>query len=165
MIRNVLVAAFLAVTPVVVVAGEMGHAQMAEQHLGDLTLSAAFARATLPNQPVAGAFLTIANAGPADDVLVAVSTPAAGRAEIHQMAMEGGTMKMRPLPEGVTIPAGETVELKPGGIHLMLMDLAGPLVEGETIEATFEFRDAGEVSVTFAIASPGAKSMEHGHGS
>lgn len=155
-----------------VYAGEMKHGEdmakmeMAEHEVGDLMLKAPFARATLPNQPVAGAFLTITNNGNEDDVLVAVSSPISERGEVHEMKMDGDTMKMREMADGLVIPAGETVELKPGGYHLMFMQLKQPLVEGETVEMTLEFQNAGSVTVLFAIMGKGAKSMGHsGHGS
>ncbi|MEM6713429.1 MAG: copper chaperone PCu(A)C, partial [Pseudomonadota bacterium] len=133
---------------------------------GDLMLKAPFARATLPNQPVAGAFLTIANMGTEDDVLIAVSTTIAERGEVHEMAMDGDTMRMRELSDGLVIPAGSSVELKPGGYHLMFMQLNEPLVEGEMVEATLEFQNAGTVTIPFSILGKGARSMDHsGHGS
>ena len=153
-------------------AGEMKHdhgeakMDMAEHQVGDLMLKAPFARATLPNQPVAGAFLTISNVGNEDDVLVAVSSPISERGEVHEMKMDGDTMKMRELADGLVIPAGETVELKPGGYHLMFMQLNAPLVEGEMVEMTLEFENSGSITVPFAIMGKGAKSMDHsGHGS
>lgn len=133
--------------------------EVAEHLHGDLMLKGAFARATLPNQPVAGAFLTISNTGSQDDVLVGVSADFAGRGEVHEMAMEGETMKMRELPDGLVIPAGETVELKPGGYHLMFMKLNEPLVEGDTVEATLEFQNAGSVTLPFSVQPKGAKGM------
>ncbi|MDJ0637440.1 MAG: copper chaperone PCu(A)C [Paracoccaceae bacterium] len=164
------VAAVIATTPLAL-AGDMKDSDksasmekmdMAEHRVGDLVLKGLFARATLPNQPVAGAFLTIANMGREDDVLVGLSTPVAAKGEVHEMAMEGDTMKMRQLADGLVIPAGETVELKPGGYHLMFMKLNEPLVEGETVEATLEFQNAGTVTVPFSILGKGAKSMDHG---
>ncbi len=153
-------------------AGDMQHdhgeakMEMAEYKVGDLMLKAPFARATLPNQPVAGGFLTISNMGSEDDVLIGFSSPVAGRGEVHEMKMDGDTMKMREMADGLVIPAGETVELKPGGYHLMLMGITEPLVEGEMVEGTLEFQSAGSVSISFAIMGKGAKSMDHsGHGS
>lgn len=153
--------------------GEMKHdhdmaknMDKAEHMLGDLVLTAPFARATLPNQPVAGAFLQVTNNGTEDDVLIAVSSPVSERGEVHEMAMDGDTMRMRELADGLVIPAGETVELKPGGYHLMFMKLKEPLVEGEMVEATLEFQNAGSVTLPFAIMGKAAKSMDHsGHGS
>lgn len=125
---------------------------------GDLTLSAPFARATLPNQPVAGLYLTISNAGETEDVLIGASAGFAARGEIHEMSMDGDTMRMRPLPDGVALAPGETVTLAPGGLHLMFMGLTEPLELGGTVEATLVFREAGEVTVMFPVLSPGATS-------
>ncbi len=171
---SVVVAALMATAPLAL-AGDMKHGDqsatmekmdMAEHQVGDLMLKGLFSRATLPNQPVAGAFLTITNMGSEDDVLIGVSTPVAAKGEVHEMAMEGETMKMRELADGLVIPAGQTVELKPGGYHLMFMKLNEPLVEGEMVEATLEFQNAGTVTVPFSILGKGAKSMGHGgHGS
>lgn len=146
--------------PFVSVAGtppvKQAHGHHAPETLGDLSFEGAFSRATLPNAPVAGAFLTITNSGP-DDRLIGAQTTAAGRVEIHEMTMEGDVMKMRPLAEGLALPAGETVELAPGGYHLMLMDLAAPLVEGQTAEITLTFENSGEITLPFAIMAPNAK--------
>lgn len=129
--------------------------------LGDLTLGGAFSRATPPGAPVAGGFLTIANAGAAEDRLVAASADFAGRTEIHEMAMEGEVMRMRALPDGLSIPAGGTVELKPGGYHLMFMELKQPLVEGETVNVRLRFEKAGEVELPLAVGprNAGAANM------
>jgi copper(I)-binding protein len=144
----------------------MATTEVTEHMVGDLRLKSPFARATLPNQPVAGAFLMITNTGAEDDVLVGVSSPVSERGEVHEMAMDGDTMTMRELADGLVIPAGETVELKPGGFHLMFMELKQPLVEGETVEVSLEFQKAGTVTIPFAIVGKGAKSMDHsGHGS
>lgn len=140
--------------------GKSAHGEQAAM-VAELSLSGAFSRATLPNQPVGGGFLQITNGGGEDDRLIAVTSAVSGRAEIHEMAMSGDTMKMRELEDGLVIPAGETVTLKPGGYHLMFMDLAGPLVEGERFEATLEFEKAGEVVVPFVILGKGAKAMDH----
>ncbi|MEI4487746.1 DUF1775 domain-containing protein [Frigidibacter sp. MR17.14] len=135
----------------------MGHAAPDQPvTLGALTLTGAFARATPPGAPVAGGFVTIANAGPEADRLVAASAAFAGRAEIHEMRTEGDRMIMRALPEGLEIPAGGEVALAPGGLHLMFMDLTGPLTEGETAEVTLEFARAGRVTLPLAVLGRGA---------
>lgn len=124
--------------------------------LGDLTLSNAFTRATPPRAPVAGGFVTIANAG-ADDRLVAASSPIAGRVEIHEMAMQDNVMQMRELPDGLPIGAGETVELKPGGLHLMFFDLTQPLTEGETVPVTLRFEKSGEIEIPLTVGPMNAR--------
>ncbi len=138
------------------------HGDMEAVLAGDLMLSGGFSRATLPNAPVGGGFLTIANQG-GDDRLVSASADVSERVEIHEMAMEGDVMKMRELPDGLPIPAGETVELKPGSYHLMFMGLKDALVEGETVEVTLEFEQAGEVVVPLLVGAPNAKGAGHGH--
>ncbi|MDF3854118.1 DUF1775 domain-containing protein [Paracoccus pantotrophus] len=132
--------------------------------LGDLALSGGFSRATPPGAPVAGGFLTIANGGD-EDRLVAAHADFAGRTEIHEMAMEGEVMRMRELPDGLAIPAGATVELKPGGYHLMFMELKQPLVEGEMVNVTLSFEKAGEVSLPLAVGPRNAGAQKGGgHG-
>lgn len=125
--------------------------------LGDLTLTNAYTRATPPRAPVAGGFVTVANAG-ADDRLVAAKSPIAARVEIHEMAMQDNVMQMRELPDGLPIAAGETVELKPGGLHLMFFDLTQPLTEGETIPVTLSFEKSGEIEIQLAVGAMNARS-------
>ncbi|MCL6708400.1 DUF1775 domain-containing protein [Pseudomonas sp. R2.Fl] len=124
---------------------------------GDLELTAGFTRAMLPGQPVGGGFVTITNKGHHDDVLVSAQSPVAGRVEIHEMAMQNNVMKMRPLKDGVAVPAGGTVELKPGGLHLMFMEVKEPFAEGATVPVTLTFKNAGEVQVTLPVAAAGKK--------
>ena len=131
--------------------------------VGDLELSGAFTRDTLPNAPVGGGYLTITNKGDTDDRLIAVSTPVAGTSQIHEMKMDGDVMKMNALPDGLVIPAGSTVKLEPGGYHLMFMDLKGPLVEGESIAVTLTFEKSGTVELQVPIGSPAAKGSDMDH--
>ena len=138
---------------------------LAETKIGDLMLSDPFTRATLPNAPVAGGFVTIMNMGDADDTLIAATSDIAGATEIHTMEMDGDVMRMRELDDGLPIPAGETVTLKPGGFHLMFMQLGQPLVEGETVSVTLTFETAGEVTLDLPVGATNAKgAMGHGHG-
>lgn len=130
--------------------------------LGDLTITGPFSRATLPNAPVAGGFLTVTNGGAEEDRLVAAASDAASHVEIHEMAVEGDVMKMRQLPDGLPIPAGETVELRPGGLHLMFMQLRHPLVEGETVDVTLTFEKAGEIELPLAIGPINSRAAGHG---
>ena len=97
------------------------------------TVSEPWVRGTVPQQKATGAFMQITSAK--GGKLISVSTPAAGVAEIHEMTMEGSMMKMRALPS-LALPAGKAVELKPGGHHLMLMDLKAPLKAGDTVVLT-----------------------------
>lgn len=119
--------------------------------LGDLELSAGFARAMLPNQPVGGGFVTIKNSGSTDDVLIAAESPSAGYMELHEMAMVGDVMKMRPLKDGIPVPAGQTVELKPGGLHMMFMKVSEPFVEGAKVNVKLTFAKAGSVELVLPV--------------
>lgn len=130
-----------------------------------LNISGPFSRATLPNAPVGGGYVTIENRGKTADRLVSVSSDVAAETQIHEMAMEGDVMKMRQLPDGVEIPAGETVLLAPGGVHIMFMGLKQPFVEGQTIPVILNFEQSGPVEVELNVLGPGADSADHGeHG-
>jgi len=124
--------------------------------LGDLHIAHPWTRATLPNAPVAGGYMTIENTGETADRLVGGSTPAAEAVEIHEMTMDGDVMKMRPVEGGLEIPAGESVTLRPGGYHLMLVKPEEPLKEGTRVPLTLTFEKAGEVSVELAVDTVGA---------
>jgi periplasmic copper chaperone A len=106
---------------------------LAASAAAQVTVDQPWVRATAPGQPVAAAYLKIKSAQAA--ALVAVRTPVTARAGIHEMKMEGGVMKMRPVAR-IELPAGKTVELEPGGYHLMLMNIAKPLRPGETVPMT-----------------------------
>lgn len=99
----------------------------------------AWARATVPGQKVAGAYMQIKSA--VDAKLVGVTSPVAGSAEVHWMKMEDGTMRMRAI-DALDLPAGKAVELAPGGYHIMLFRLKQPLVAGERVALTLEFETA-----------------------
>ena len=134
--------------------------------LGDLTLSKPYSRASLPKAPVAGGFVTITNAG-GDDRLVSISADAiSDHGEIHDMEMVGDVMKMRELPEGLPIPAGATVELAPGGLHMMFMELKQPLLAGDQIKVKLTFEKAGEVELPMTVlARDAVDAMQDGkHG-
>jgi periplasmic copper chaperone A len=135
----------------------------AEYKVGDLVISAPMAKATPPKAPVSGGYMTITNNGSQSDRLVSVTTPFAPKAEIHEMTMEGDVMKMRPLAGGLEIPAGGSVELKPGGYHIMFMGLTEPLKEGESRKAVLTFEKAGTVEIEFPVMDikPGGH-MQHG---
>ncbi|MEJ8811548.1 copper chaperone PCu(A)C [Variovorax ureilyticus] len=126
----------------------------------------AWIRASVPGQSGTGAFMKLS--APSGARLVGASTPAAGVAEVHEMKMEGDTMRMRGLPS-LELPARQTVEFKPGGYHLMLMDLKQPLVNGTSVPLTLLFEDAKgqrsslELKVPVQTASGAAAAGEHKH--
>lgn len=121
-------------------------------------------RATAPGAPAAGGYLELHNAGPTEDRLLSVTTEAAARTEIHEMTEVGGVMRMRPLADGLALPAGGTVSLAPGGYHLMLIAPVAPLVEGDRVEATLRFAHAPEQRVAFEVRPLTASSAGGGHG-
>lgn len=109
-------------------------------------------RQSVPGQSGTGAFMKLTS--PTGAKLVSISTPAAGVAEVHEMKMEGDTMKMRELAGGLDLPAGQTVELKPGGYHVMMMDLKGALAKGATVPMTLKFEDAKGVKTSLDVTLP-----------
>jgi periplasmic copper chaperone A len=126
-------------------------ALLAAPAAAQVTIADAWVRGTVPGQKATGAFMQLTSA--ADTTLVSVASPAAKVAEIHEMAVDGGVMKMRALGK-LALPAGKTVALKPGGYHLMLMDLTQPLKEGETIPVTLTFVDKEGRTTTQEIKAP-----------
>lgn len=136
--------------------------------LGTLTIERPWMRATPNGAKVAGGYLRVTNGGTVSDRLVSASIPAAGHGEVHEMSMEAGVMKMRPVEGGIEIGPGRTVELKPGGFHLMFMDLRSGAKEGETVRGSLTFEKAGTIAVTFGVAglgaqTPGAQAPAPGH--
>lgn len=119
--------------------------------VGDIELVSGYTRAMLPGQPVGGGFITIKNTGSTDDVLIAAESPASGRVELHEMAVVNDVMTMRQLKGGIPVPAGETVELKPGGLHLMFMDVKEPFVEGSQVSVTLTFEKAGTAELVLPV--------------
>ncbi|ABE40094.1 protein of unknown function DUF461 [Rhodopseudomonas palustris BisB5] len=139
--------------------------QAAEIKAGDLVITEAWSRATPGGAKVAGGFLTIDNKGAAADRLVSATADVAGKVEVHEMSMDNGVMKMRLLDKGLSIEPGKTVKLAPGGYHIMLLDLKGPLKEGEKVPVTLQFEKAGKVPVTLDVAGVGAKAPGDAGGS
>ncbi|MDP1619025.1 copper chaperone PCu(A)C [Phenylobacterium sp.] len=116
-----------------------------------VTASDAWCRPAAAGAPAVGCYVTLASA--ADDRLVSVESPAGQRVEIHTMSMDGGVMRMRELPDGLPLPAGETTALKPGAEHLMLMGPTGALDEGGELPLTLTFEKAPPATVTAQIRS------------
>ena len=130
------------------------------QSAAPVAVEGAWARASVPGQSASGAFMRLT--APQAMRLVQVESPAAGVAEVHEMKMEGDVMKMRALP-GLDLPAGKTVDLKPGGYHVMLMDLKAPLAQGASVPLTLVFKDAKgvesqqQLQLPVAITAPGGQ--------
>ena len=128
--------------------------------LGEIDIGHPYARPTREGQMVGAGYLKLANKGPVDR-LVSATSPAAGSVEIHSMSMEGDVMKMRQI-DAIEIATGQTVELKPGGYHLMLMGLKAPLKVGDKFPLTLKFEKSGEVVVTVNVEEPKSKSQATG---
>lgn len=131
--------------------------------VGSLKIGHPWARATPRGASVGVGYVKITNTGTAPDRLLGGSTDAARNLEFHSMKMEGDVMKMRPVTGGIEIKPGQTVELKPGGQHVMFKGLTHPLKKGERVQAILAFEKAGKVAVDFVIQGMGAKSGGGGH--
>ncbi|HXP75485.1 MAG TPA: copper chaperone PCu(A)C [Stellaceae bacterium] len=145
MLRSILLTALLAIAgiaPAVAQAPtvEVGHA---------------WARATPGGAKTAALYMTLVNKGADDDRLVSVSTPVAGKADLHTTTTENGIMRMRPI-EALDVKPGTPTVLKPGGYHVMLMDLKAPLVAGQSFTVSLTFEKAGKVDVTAVVEKVGA---------
>ena len=131
---------------------------------GDLVISQAWTRATPGGAKTGGGFVTIENKGSAPDKLIGASADGAGKIEVHEMVMNEGVMKMRPVEGGLAIDPGKTIKLAPGGLHLMMMDLKSPLKQGDKMPVTLEFEKAGKVAVTLDVQGVGAAGPAAGGG-
>lgn len=126
---------------------------------GALVIDAPWTRATPSGAKVAGGYVKITNTGTTPDKLIGGSLPVAGMVEVHEMTMIDNVMKMRRL-DGLEIKPGATVELKPGGYHMMFMDLKDGLQAGQTMKGTLVFEKAGTVEVEYLVAPIGAPSRD-----
>ena len=153
----------LALAALSVVFAAPGRAE--EVKAGDLVITQAWSRATPGGAKVAGGYLTIENKGTSADRLLGGTADIAGKVEVHEMAMDNGVMKMRPLDKGLAIEPGKTVKLAPGSYHLMMQELKGPLKQGDKVPVTLQFEKAGKVVVTLDVQAVGAQAPgggEHG---
>jgi copper(I)-binding protein len=128
--------------------------------LAALKIAHPYARATPPGADIGGAYLTIDNKGTTADRLVAASSPAASRVELHTMAMDNGVMRMHEVP-AIDLPPGGEVKLKPGGLHMMLVGLKAPLAAGTRVPMRLTFEHAGSIDVDVAVESMAAGAMKH----
>jgi copper(I)-binding protein len=140
----------------------VGDARADDYSVGTLRIGNPWTRATPKGASVAGGYMRISNDGNAPDRLVGGSFEIAGRFEIHSMVIEQGVAKMRPLEGGLAIKPGETVELKPGSSHVMLMGLERPLERGQKVKGTLEFEKAGKVEIEYAVEALGTTSPAAG---
>jgi len=152
MIRNALI-----IAAVFAVCAAMP-AQAEDVTVGALKISAPWARATPKGASVGGGYMTIANIGSEPDRLLGGSSAIAQEVQVHEMTMDNGVMKMRPVAGGLEIKPGQTVTLKPGGYHMMFMRLTHQLKQGEHFKVTLDFAKAGKVDVDFTTEGIAAQS-------
>lgn len=138
------------------------HVQAQDYTLGSLTITHPWARATPPGAAAGGGFMQIVNGGKADR-LVAATADVAQTVELHEMAMDGNVMRMRKLENGIPLPAGGRAELKPGGLHVMFIDLKAPLREGEHFPLRLRFEKGGEITVQVEVGGMAAGSAMPDH--
>ena len=158
---------FVAALGVLAILGTAVPAQAHEEKTGDITIVHPWSRPAAQGHNGV-IYLGIENRGAADDRLVAVSTPLATKVEFHQSTMEEGIHRMEQV-ESIVVPAGGTVELAPGGLHIMLIGLKAPLVAGESFPMTLVFVRGGrievEVKIEEATRTDAPSGQEHDHGS
>jgi len=122
----------------------------ATQAQAPLTVSGAWVREPVPGRPQTAAYAVVENSGAADLQIVSASTDAAGAVELHEMVRSGDMMKMAPV-KSITVPAKGKVELKPGGLHIMLFQLKKPLKEGDTVDLTLTTDKGATVKATVPV--------------
>lgn len=133
--------------------------------VGDLELTNLWTRATPPGAVAGGGFMTITNNGDTPDRLIALSSPVAEIGEVHEMKVEDGVMTMRPLDDGLEIPAHSSVTLAPGGYHVMFIDLKEPIAVGSDVPVTLTFEKAGVLDTVLhaaPVGSPGPGGVKGG---
>lgn len=132
---------------------------------GDIEIIHPWSRATPNGARVAAGYLTIRNNGSAPDRLVAITGEITDRAEVHEMKVdENGVMKMSPLKDGLEIPAGGEVALKPGSYHIMFMQIKEPVTQDKPFSGTLTFEKAGTVPVEYSVEKMGGNADMSGHG-
>ncbi|NQW54638.1 MAG: copper chaperone PCu(A)C [Rhodospirillales bacterium] len=129
--------------------------------LGALEIATPWTRATPATAKSGGGFVTITNKGTSPDRLIAARSQASLKVEIHEMRMDGQVMRMRELANGLEIPAGATVTLKPGSFHIMFMELKSPLTKDAKVPVTLVFEKAGSIDVDFKVEAIGAAGGGH----
>jgi len=131
--------------------------------VGSLKIGHPWARATPKGASIGGGYMKITNTGTASDRLIGGSTDISRSFEVHEMTMDSGVMRMRPVAGGLEIKPGQTVTLDPSGYHVMFVGLKDQLKQGDRFKATLQFAQAGKVDVDFIIEGLGAKTGDDGH--
>ncbi len=128
-----------------------------------------YARAASPSAISGAAFMQIVNTGETDDRLVAAASDVAERVELHTHVVDGDVMRMVEVEEGFVVPAGESISLERGGMHVMFLGLSRPLTHGDEVEVRLTFEQAGDIPVTIPVdnermPAETGHGMQHGHG-
>jgi copper(I)-binding protein len=134
----------------------MTAAAAADYDVGSIHISQPWSRATPKGASAGAAYMTLTNNGKTPDRVNCVSSDASAECQIHSMTMDNGVMQMRPVEGGLEIKPGETVTLKPGSFHMMLLNLKHPLEQGNSMKATLKFDNGGTVDVEYPIVAIGA---------
>ncbi|MCU7843691.1 MAG: copper chaperone PCu(A)C [Candidatus Thiodiazotropha sp. (ex Monitilora ramsayi)] len=137
---------------------------MAQTAADGVAIADAYVRAVPPGQPNSASFMSVKNNSGTHHALVSGSSPAAEAVELHTHTMEGGMMRMRQV-EKIDLPAGESVDLKPGGLHVMMIGLKQKLIPGESVPLTLKFEDGSEVMIDAPVRKlqMKMKKMDHKH--
>ena len=135
---------------------DLATAHAHEMKIGDIVISHPWSRQSPMAADVGAGFMVIQNNGQQDDRLVKATATVSDNVQLHDMKMVDDVMKMVELAEGIPIPAGAKVELRPGSLHVMFLELKAPVKEGETFTGTLTFEKAGTVEVEFEVAAPNA---------
>jgi periplasmic copper chaperone A len=124
--------------------------------LGNIKIEHPWARQSPMKADVAAGFMTITNSGTVDDRLVRATAEITSVVQLHDMKIENDVMKMVEMNDGIPVPAGATVELKPASLHVMFMNLKSPPIEGQMIKGTLTFEKAGTIEVMYQVGKPDA---------
>jgi periplasmic copper chaperone A len=122
-------------------------------NIGDLVVSKAFVRPTTKDGMSSAGYMTLTNNGDVDDTLINIHLDSASTVEIHETKIDdNGVMSMKPITDGIVIPAKQSVDFKPRGLHFMLIDIKYPLVKGTQIPVTLNFKHSGTQKININIA-------------
>jgi periplasmic copper chaperone A len=136
-----------------------GHADAHEIKIGNLVIHHPWAKTAPGKSDVAAGFMKITNTGTEDDRLLKATAEVTPTVQLHNMKMDGDVMKMFEMTEGIVIPAGQTVELKPMSLHVMFMNLKSSPIEGEELKGTLTFEKAGTAVVDYEVSKSGAEAQ------
>lgn len=133
--------------------------------VGDLVISNPWTRAMPSVATTGGGFVTITNTGQMDDRFISAQSSVGDVAEIHEMSVTDDVMRMQSLPNGLVIPAGQTIEFKPGSYHIMFFGVQSPFTQGDLVPVTLNFQNAGDIDLMLPVAQMGSSTPPMDHAS